>query len=303
MATDPESLRERIASAESMQSIVETMRTLALVNIRRAEQAVAAAAEYLRAVHIAVHIAIRRYSFGEAAYARPAGGRARSGPPALLVLSSNQGLCGAFNERVVEGALGEAARIARRRGVEPSDVRIVCVGYRGADRLSAAGCEPVRVLDAPSSIEAVRYLVGELYLELNALLSPDESLLAVYNGPAPAGGFETRRFQLLPIDAERFRRLPPGEPPFRTLPKLAVREEEDQATLAALVRELLYIDLYRALVESFAAENAARLSSMQGASDNIEERLEELQAAYREARQDAVTHELMDILAGIMANE
>lgn len=295
MSIDVESLRERIASAESLHSIVETMRTLATVNIRRANQAAASSREYLRTVHIALYVALRGYR---------GGGRDRSlekGVPTLLVLSSNQGLCGSFNERVATHALNVGEVLARDLGADFAAMPNVCVGYRGADRLTSAGANVVAFFDAPSSVEAVGPLVRGIYQAVSDHLQPGRRLIAIYNRPTSAGGIAESVVQLLPFEPARWRTLPDGEPPFATIP--ITPRGSGVAVLFELVRELLYIDLYRILVESFAAENAARLFSMQGATENIETLLADLNAAYREARQDAITNELMDILAGMLAAE
>ena len=297
MAIEVEGLRDRIASAESLHSIVETMRTLAAVNIRRANQATEAAGEYLRSVHLALYVALREYRETQPARRNLSGGTV----PTLLVLSSNQGLCGSFNERVTKHALELGAKVAQEAGVEFSAIPFVCVGYRGADRLAFLGARVVSVFDAPSSVEAVGPLVRAIYSEVADRLEPGARLLAVYNQTTSSSGFVESDLQLLPFEVERWRELPEGETPFATIPMVSGRSAE--AVLPDLVRELLYIDLYRTLVESFAAENAARLFSMQGATENIEELLAELNAAYREARQDAITNELMDILGGILATE
>lgn len=297
MAGDAEVLRERIASAESLHGIVETMRTLAHVNIRRATQAAEAAREYLRSVHLALHVVLRGYR----TVARRAERSGRAGLPTLLVFSSNQGLCGPFNERVTQRAEALIAKTALRHGVDFSSVPVWCIGYRGADRLAAAGAGVELVFDAPSSVEAVGPLVREVYWEVSERFGPDRRLVALFNRPTPGAGFVESDLELLPFDPRRWRRLPEGEPPFATIPLVGGGSAE--AVLHDLVRELLFIDLYRILVESFAAENAARLLSMQGATENIKELLAELHAAYREARQDAITNELMDILGGMLATE
>jgi F-type H+-transporting ATPase subunit gamma len=65
-----------------------------------------------------------------------------------------------------------------------------------------------------------------------------------------------------------------------------------------LIRQYLFAVLYRALAESLASENAARLASMQAAEKNIEERSDELTARYHRRRQNAITEELLDVTAG-----
>ena len=68
-----------------------------------------------------------------------------------------------------------------------------------------------------------------------------------------------------------------------------------------MIRQYLFVSLYRAFAESLASENASRLRAMQAAEENITERLEELNAQFRSERQSAITEELFDIVAGFEA--
>jgi F-type H+-transporting ATPase subunit gamma len=70
---------------------------------------------------------------------------------------------------------------------------------------------------------------------------------------------------------------------------------------SALIRQYLFVSLFRACAESLASENASRLAAMQGAERNIEERLEELQTQFHQQRQMTITEELLDIVAGFEA--
>jgi F-type H+-transporting ATPase subunit gamma len=72
---------------------------------------------------------------------------------------------------------------------------------------------------------------------------------------------------------------------------------------STLIREYLFVSLFRSMAESLASENAARLASMQGAEKNIEERLDELYTAFHQQRQMAITEELLDIVSGFLALE
>ncbi|GAH48401.1 unnamed protein product, partial [marine sediment metagenome] len=64
---------------------------------------------------------------------------------------------------------------------------------------------------------------------------------------------------------------------------------------------IFYISLYRGFIESMASENASRLTAMQKAEENIEERLDNLNAQFNRQRQNAITEELLDIIAGFEA--
>jgi F-type H+-transporting ATPase subunit gamma len=71
--------------------------------------------------------------------------------------------------------------------------------------------------------------------------------------------------------------------------------------LSSLIREYLFITLFRAFVDSMASENAARLAAMQGAQTNIEELMDDLQRQYHQLRQMSITEELLDIVSGFEA--
>lgn len=293
MSVSLQALQERIDSATSLKSIVETMRTLAMVNIRRAEQAVAATVEYQRSVHLALHVVLRHVW-----KVSPMKQKVMGEKVTFVVLASNQGLCGQFNERIVDFA-SNLCHDAKRQGLVP---QVISVGYRGAVRMETRGWPIIASLDAPTSVEAIAAVVRRVHLAIGDVIGrPEhERVVVVHNRLTGTSAFDPWAFDLLPFDATKWRSLPPDEVPFRTVPQAPGSVEE---LLGHLVPELLFIDLYRALADSFAAENAARLASMQGAADNLEDQLEQLEAAYREARQDAITHEMMDMVSATLATE
>jgi len=70
---------------------------------------------------------------------------------------------------------------------------------------------------------------------------------------------------------------------------------------SSLIREYLFVSLYRAFAESLASENASRLASMQNAEKNIEEQMQDLNVQFHRTRQMTITEELLDIVAGFEA--
>jgi F-type H+-transporting ATPase subunit gamma len=104
--------------------------------------------------------------------------------------------------------------------------------------------------------------------------------------------------QILPLDEACANQRRTAAWPGRCLPMLAGSRA---VTFAHLFRQYLFISLYRALTQSLASENAARLMAMQAAGKNILETLDHLQAMFREQRQAAITAELLDIVSGFEA--
>ena len=105
---------------------------------------------------------------------------------------------------------------------------------------------------------------------------------------------------MLPLDLHWLRTLRDRPWPTRALPMLA---DDGPESFAALVRQYLFLVVYRAFAESLAMENAARLAAMQGAARHIDQQLDRLQHAFHQQRQAAITEELLDVVAGFDALE
>ncbi|HKK29589.1 MAG TPA: F0F1 ATP synthase subunit gamma, partial [Alphaproteobacteria bacterium] len=103
---------------------------------------------------------------------------------------------------------------------------------------------------------------------------------------------------LTPLSQAYLDRLTDRSWPTRRLPTFSM---DADALFSWLVRQHLFISLYRAGAESMASEHASRLAAMQAAERNINDRLDELTAQYRKKRQESITTELMDIVSGFEA--
>jgi F-type H+-transporting ATPase subunit gamma len=100
---------------------------------------------------------------------------------------------------------------------------------------------------------------------------------------------------LLPLDAAWQQGLAKVRWPTGNLPEVL---SGDATTLRALIREYLFISLFRACAESLASENASRLAAMQRADKNINELLETLHGTFHRLRQSSIDEELFDVIAG-----
>jgi F-type H+-transporting ATPase subunit gamma len=216
-----------------------------------------------------------------------AGGIAGSRPEAngrtvIVAFGSDRGFVGAFNGRVVERAARQ-----RRSGDE-----LLVVGARAA---AAAGELGVRVdwsCPAAAHLGAIDDVALRIAEELGrgAPLRPTSSARLVYFREPAEEVVET----LLPIELRVYGWSDPEE-----LPALAYLSPETLAT--GLVDEMLFAQLERALTESFASENAARLATMDATADRIARKLEDMRRAEREARQEEITTELLDVVVGVEA--
>jgi len=171
----------------------------------------------------------------------------------------------------------------------------LAVGARVAGRLEDGGCTVVRQFPMPGTVAGIAAAVQELLLAIEAL---GGQVRIVHHRPAAPAGSRPEQLQLLPVDRDWLRSLAERKWVSRTLPAFTMDWRE---LFSALIRQHLFVALYRALAESMASENASRLASMRAAERNIQEHLSRLSAAYHQSRQQAITEELLDIVAGFEA--
>jgi F-type H+-transporting ATPase subunit gamma len=283
-----EAMRRRITSAEDLHAVVRVMKALAAVSIRQYEKAVESLAEYRRTVEMGLHIALRHRP-EEVARGKPASGE-RWG---IVVFGSDQGMCGSFNEQVASFTL--EAMQALPGG--PADRTILAVGGRVAGRLEDAGFAVEQQFPVPSSVPAITPVVHDVLLRVEELRFQRgiDQVLLFHNRPASGSTAAPRRLQLLPVDPRWLHDLQQRSWPSRSLPTFTM---DWRRLFSALIRQHLFVALYQAFAESLASENASRLASMQAAEKNIADHLAALTSRYHQQRQQSITEELLDIVAG-----
>jgi F-type H+-transporting ATPase subunit gamma len=226
-----------------------------------------------------------RASDPAASLALPSGGKGEKVVGAV-VFGSDQGLVGRFNEVVADEALGSLRALG-------GNVDVWAVGTRVRARLTDAGVPVTGLFAVPSSVKAIAPLVGQILLEGDVT-----ELHLFYNRPKFGAVYEPIQQRLLPLDGDWRRKLVELPWPTKDLPEVV---GGDTATLRALIREYLFVSLFRACAESLASENASRLAAMERADKNIDEVLETLRGAFHRLRQSGIDEELFDVVSGFEA--
>lgn len=291
MAESLETMRRRLHSVEELRSIVRTMKSLAAAGIRRYERGAAAAALQADTLEAGMHAFFVHHASMGSLPARAEGGRI-----AAVVLGSDQGMCGPFNERL--------ARFVAEHGPSGEEAiggPLLAVGTRIAERLRHVGYDPDEMLPAPGSLAGVTPVVERILLTIEAWLSAGrcDRLVVLHNYRQRGTASRPRRLHLYPLPQPWLRELQRRPWPRRGLPIFKLPAPE---LLSALTHELLFVSLFRAVAQSLESENASRLQAMQAAERNIDERLEELQQAFRRQRQSSIDAELLDIVSGFEAS-
>jgi len=286
-----EHFRRQIEHSEDLHSVVKTMKTMAAVTIRQYERIVAAVDQYRQTVAKGLHIVVNRHP--EFMPYLPPG---RADEIGAIVLGSEIGMCGQFNEEIAAFARDRMQRLQP----DPDRRRILALGLRVTGLLEAEGQPVAEELDLPGSAHKITRTVQDLVVRVEHWRTirqlPD--IVVFYNRKESGSSYRPVEVRLWPPDLELWRRLSRRPWPSRCMPMFRTPVRE---LLSALIRQTIFVTLYRALAESLASENASRLAAMQAAEKNIEEHLDELRTRYNHERQSAITAELLDIVSGFEA--
>jgi F-type H+-transporting ATPase subunit gamma len=200
---------------------------------------------------------------------------------------------GQFNDVVADYAIQELAKL-------PGQHQVWAVGARVHERLADAGVQLMDLFSVPTSVQAITPLVGVILAE--AVASHDKEVVTelhlFHNRPGSGATYVPVGQRLLPLDDVWRRKLAAQPWPAKGLPEVM---GGGAVTLRALIREYVFVSLFRACAESLASENASRLAAMQGADKNIGELLEDLQKTFHRLRQTGIDEELFDVISGFEA--
>ena len=290
MSNTTASLRRKINSAGDLQSVVRTMKALAASSIGQYEQSVRALADYYRTVQLGLAVCLRDSD----PMTSPAIPRGRSRAVGAVIFGSDQGLVGQFNEVIVDYSLEVIADL-------PGNPHVWAVGERALSRLHDAGVPPIGFFTVPSSVAAIAPLVGQILLETEARRGPAgeiAELHLIFNRRTIGSAYAPVSERLLPLDEDWRRTFAELRWPTETLPDVV---GSPTTTLRSLIREYVFVSLFRACAESLASESASRLAAMERADRNINEILENLHGTFHRLRQSGIDEELFDVVSGYEA--
>ena len=290
MSDTTASLRRKIGTADDLQSVVRTMKAVAASSITQYERAVAALDDYYRTVQLGLVACMRGM---ERPLASAQAQRREPGVIAAVVFGSDQGLVGQFNDLMADF-------VVKTLGALPGQKTVWAVGERIQSRLTETNLPLGKSFILPNSIGAITPLVGQILIEVETLREKGEvaQVYLFHNQPKLGSVYTPVSQRLMPLDDVWQHDLATMHWPTHQLPQVM---NDKKATLLALVREYLFVSLFRACAESLASENASRLAAMQRAEKNIDELLEDLNRSFHRLRQSGIDEELFDVVSGFEA--
>ena len=284
--------KTRIASVKSTLQITSAMKMVAAAKLHRAQQAIAGMLPYQEKLHEILQDLLADRSV-RAALDTPLLQDNGSPRVAVVAFSSNSSLCGGFNATAVKSLLGELAAL-EDAGLKREQIDLYPVGRKVAEAARKTGFLIRR--DASSLLDKPAYEpAAELARELTDSFEKGEvgRIVLLYNHYKSNAAQPPTREVYLPLEL-------PAALESQADDDLIV-EPDRKEVVEALLPKVLLLKIYTVLMDSFAAEQAARTVAMQLASDNADELLDQLTLEYNKRRQQAITSELLDIVGGSLA--
>ena len=279
-------IRGRIRSVKNTQKITKAMKMVAAAKLRRAQESILAARPFAdRLEQVLAGIAERTDVTSHPLLAKRPIRKVE-----LLVMTSDRGLCGGFNSNV----LRRAERFLYEGRDKYSQIEISTVGRKAHDHFAKRSAKLRH--DYADIFEDLVYPVAQRIADELASFFVEARLDAVfllYNEFASAVSQKVTLTQLLP--------LPAPQASNKSSPVDFLYEPGPAGVLERLLPRALGVKIFRALLESQAAEHAARMNAMENASNNAAEMITKLTLLANRTRQAAITKELMEIVSGAEA--
>jgi F-type H+-transporting ATPase subunit gamma len=287
-------VRERIKSVQSTQQITKAMKMVSAAKLRRAQQAIVEMRPYSNRLDKMMDNIVSNL---EGDISSPFVQKREPNKAAVVVITSNRGLCGAFNTNIIKEAI---AKIENNYSTqrEQKNLTLIFIGKKGFDVLKK------RYSDANIVTE---------YLDLFSDLSFENVSRA---SGFVMDGFINKQFDVVDVCYGQFKNAAVQEPKCVSFLPVQPVQKKDKATekksdylfepskellLNELIPSILQTSFQKFVLDNHASEHGARMTAMDNATSNADELMKELKINYNKARQEAITKELSEIVGGAAA--
>lgn len=281
-------IRNKIASIKKTQKITRAMEMVAASKMRKTQDRMRASRPYASKIYQVV----QHLAYGHAEYHHPFLEEREIKRVGVIVVSTDRGLCGGLNTNLFK----KVTEFVKEQKDSDVDVDFSLMGRKAEGFFRRMGGNITAYVDGLGDTPSVSDLLGSVKVMLDAY--NDEKIDALYIGYNEFVNTMTQRpvvKQLLPLPKEE------GADDELAHYWDYIYEPDAKELLDELLSRYIELQVYQAVVENIACEQAAKMISMRSASDNAGELIKEFQLAYNKARQAAITQELAEIVSGAAA--
>ena len=284
-------IRNRISSVGSTMQITSAMKMVSAAKLKRAQDAIVQMRPYAVKLKEILTNLSATLDLSENAFSEDR----EAGKTLIVGITSNRGLCGGFNNNIVKSINETISTEFNNSG----DVHVLCLGkkirdaYKRSERFYTneylTAREDVYADLTFDNISEVATQLMELY-KMGAF----NRIYVVYNRFVNAATQKVETEQFLPIQAPESETENPATGDY-------IFEPSKEEIIEDLIPKSLKVQLFKAILDSNAAEHGARMTAMHKATDNASELQKELKLSYNKARQAAITNEILEIVGGAEA--
>lgn len=282
-----ESLSRKRESAAELGAVVKTLKAIAASGISQYEAATASLRDYYNTIRLGLLACLKQNNYlpDSNDYLSK-----KEKTTCILVFGSDQGLVGQFNESLCSFLQNDLRGLKHQK-------TIWVTGERMYNLLLDSGIHADRLFAVPNSVSGITPLVGKMLTDIETARAkgPVYEVLIFHNQPKTRAGYQSVRQRLLPMDDQWVKAVKAVSWPSRVVPQVAGNVA---TVLQALIKEYLFVSVYKACAESLTSENESRLEAMERAEKSIGELLVDLNSAYNRLRQNAIDEELFDVISG-----
>ncbi len=277
-------LKTKISSVKSTQQITSAMQMVSTVKLTRAQRIT----ERFRPYQQKISELLSNFLSSQETDTSEFEEKREVNKVALVVFSSNMGLCGAFNSNVIKEFTETVAEFSH---LPKENIQIYAIGKKIAHAVKKVGFEPKgnfeHLANLPSYDETVK-IADELMTQFRE--KKIDKVIVIYHHFRSKGSQILTRKTVLPISLDRLKDQKKDD--YINY----IVEPNKKTVLSKLIPQVIRLKIHSALLESHASEHAARSIAMQGATDNADDLLGELSLLYNKSRQHSITNELLDII-------
>jgi len=285
-------IQRKIKSVKNTQKTTHAMKLVSSAKLKRAEELAKRSRVYAaKLTEMIDEIAVKMHHLGDVANDNVFF-RDNPNPKKIdiIFVSADKGLCGGFNAQTIK-------RVNQLMSGFKSDdikVRLNAVGRKGIDYYKFNNIDMVREVvglsSAPDYEKAAEFISEIVDAYANG---ETDRIIMVHNGYVNMISQEIKEDQILPVDVSQVKDS------VESNSELEIEPDDDSTLLVALTKRYIEYSMYYALIDSLAAEHAARMQAMDAATTNAKEMVKTLSVKYNKARQEAITTELIEIISGV----
>jgi F-type H+-transporting ATPase subunit gamma len=291
-------LKIRIDSVKSTQKITSAMKMVAAAKLRKAQMSAESARPYAERMEAMVGALAKSFDGVDGAPELLAG-NGKDDNHLIVLVASDRGLCGGFNANIGRFARNKIAELQNAG----KSVKVLCIGRKGRDQVRRQFGDTI--LDTMENLTkngAIYSDADDIALRLRTMFEEGEIdvCTVIYNKFVSAIAQEVTPLQVIPFAVDQVETAE-EETQDGELKALYEYEPSEEDILEELLPRNLSVQIFRAMLESFASEQGARMAAMDNATRNAGEMIDGLTLTYNRARQAAITSELIEIISGAEA--